>query len=57
MGELAIKSNSDIKLSMPVQFLKGVGPARAEIFAKLGVVTVGDLLEYFPRDGGDCGAG
>ena len=35
---------------MPVQFLKGVGPARAEIFAKLGVVTVGDLLEYFPRD-------
>jgi ATP-dependent DNA helicase RecG len=50
MGELAIKSNSDIKLSMPVQFLKGVGPARAEIFAKLGVVTVGDLLEYFPRD-------
>ncbi len=35
---------------MPVQFLKGVGPARAQVFAKLGVVTVGDLLEYFPRD-------
>ncbi len=35
---------------MPVQFLKGVGPARAEFFAKLGVQTVGDLLEYFPRD-------
>ena len=35
---------------MPVQFLKGVGPARAEIFSKLGVETVGDLLEYFPRD-------
>ncbi len=35
---------------MPVQYLKGVGPARAEIFAKLGVQTVGDLLEYFPRD-------
>jgi ATP-dependent DNA helicase RecG len=50
VGELAVKSNSDIKLSMPVQFLKGVGPARAQIFAKLGVVTVGDLLEYFPRD-------
>ena len=50
MGELAVKSNSDIKLSMPVQFLKGVGPARAQVFAKLGVVTVGDLLEYFPRD-------
>lgn len=50
MGELAAKSSGEIKLSMPVQFLKGVGPARAEIFAKLGVVTVGDLLEYFPRD-------
>jgi len=50
VGELAVKSNSDIKLSMPVQFLKGVGPARAQVFAKLGVVTVGDLLEYFPRD-------
>ena len=35
---------------MPVQFLKGVGPARAETFAQLGVGTVGDLLEYFPRD-------
>ncbi|MBE3142516.1 MAG: ATP-dependent DNA helicase RecG [Planctomycetes bacterium] len=50
MGELAAKPSGDIKLSMPVQFLKVVGPARAQVFAKLGVVTVGDLLEYFPRD-------
>ncbi|MGA2678985.1 MAG: ATP-dependent DNA helicase RecG [Sedimentisphaerales bacterium] len=50
MGELGAKPSGDIKLSMPVQFLKGVGPARAQVFAKLGVVTVGDLLEYFPRD-------
>jgi ATP-dependent DNA helicase RecG len=33
-----------------VQYLKGVGPARARFFAQLGVRTVGDLLEYFPRD-------
>jgi ATP-dependent DNA helicase RecG len=39
-----------VDLSMPVQFLKGVGPVRAEAFAQLGVNTVGDLLEYFPRD-------
>jgi len=39
-----------INLSTPVQFLKGVGPARAKVFAQLGVETVGDLLEYFPRD-------
>lgn len=35
---------------MPVRFLKGVGPVRARTFARLGVRTVGDLLEYFPRD-------
>jgi ATP-dependent DNA helicase RecG len=35
---------------MPVQFLKGVGPVRGKAFAQLGVETVGDLLEYFPRD-------
>ena len=39
-----------LDLSMPVQYLKGVGPARARTFAQLGVHTVGDLLEYFPRD-------
>ena len=39
-----------ITLSMPVQYLKGVGPARAAVFEKLGVRTVADLLEYFPRD-------
>ena len=37
-------------MSMPVQYVKGVGPARAKTFAQLGVETVGDLLEYFPRD-------
>ena len=41
---------SDIDRSMPVQYLKGVGPARAKVFAQLGVNTVADLLEYFPRD-------
>jgi len=50
MSELVAKSSSDIDLSMPVQFLKGVGPTRAAAFAQLGVHTVGDLLEYYPRD-------
>jgi len=35
---------------MPVQFVKGVGPARAKAFENLGVKTLADLLEYFPRD-------
>jgi ATP-dependent DNA helicase RecG len=37
-------------LSMPVQYLKGVGPVRAEVLAELGVRTAEDLLNYFPRD-------
>ena len=41
---------SRIDSSMPVQYLKGVGPSRAKTFSQLGVETVGDLLEYFPRD-------
>ena len=33
----------------PVQFLKGVGPRRAEQFARLGVRTVEDLLYHTPH--------
>ncbi|MBW8000680.1 MAG: ATP-dependent DNA helicase RecG [Planctomycetes bacterium] len=50
MTQKSDKPETKLELSMPVQYLKGVGPAKAEIFAQLGVVTVGDLLEYFPRD-------
>ncbi len=49
MPSVIEKSASSLNLSMPVQYLKGVGPARAKTFAQLGVKTVGDLLEYFPR--------
>ena len=41
---------TNYQLSMSVQFVKGVGPVRARAFAGLGVETLGDLLEYFPRD-------
>ncbi|MHC4501180.1 MAG: hypothetical protein ACYS21_18955, partial [Planctomycetota bacterium] len=44
------ESGKTLDLSMPVHYLKGVGPAKAKVFARLGVRTVGDLLEYFPRD-------
>ncbi len=33
----------------PVQFVKGVGPARARLLDRLGVTTVEDLLYLFPR--------
>ena len=32
-----------------IQFLKGVGPKRAELFGHLGIETLEDLLYYFPR--------
>lgn len=35
-------------LSTSVQFLKSVGPKRAEAFNKVGIRTVEDLLYYFP---------
>lgn len=36
------------KLSTSIQYLKSVGPKRAESFAKIGINTVKDLLFYFP---------
>ncbi|MHC4744232.1 MAG: ATP-dependent DNA helicase RecG, partial [Planctomycetota bacterium] len=45
-----IETHRTSGLEMAVQYLKGVGPARAQVFAKLGVETVADLLEYYPRD-------
>ncbi len=32
-----------------IQYLKGVGPKRAELYHKIGVRTLQDLLYYFPR--------
>jgi len=37
-------------LTTPVQFLKGVGPQRAELLARLDLHTARDVLFYFPRD-------
>ncbi|MGB9866779.1 MAG: ATP-dependent DNA helicase RecG [Bacillota bacterium] len=39
---------SDV-LSRPVQYVKGVGPVRARLLARLGIVTVRDLIYFFPR--------
>jgi len=32
-----------------IQYIKGVGPNKASLLAKLSIFTIGDLLEYFPR--------
>ncbi|WP_143319003.1 ATP-dependent DNA helicase RecG [Clostridium sp. HBUAS56010] len=33
----------------PIDTLKGIGEKTGKLFQKLGIVTVGDLLEYYPR--------
>lgn len=33
-----------------VKYIKGVGESRAGLLAKLGIFTVGDALNYFPRE-------
>jgi len=43
------------KLSDNIQYVKGVGPKRAALLAKLGIRTVGDALLFFPRKHVDRG--
>ena len=37
-------------LDSSLQYLKGVGPQRARLFERLGLVTARDALNHFPRD-------
>lgn len=32
-----------------IQYLKGIGPAKAKLFERLEIMTVEDLLHYYPR--------
>lgn len=45
-----VPPDNDSMLTKPVQFLKGVGPQRAELLQRLGLRVAMDLLFYFPRD-------
>ncbi len=45
---LPAKSPAELLIT-PVQFLKGVGPQRGELLAKLGLHYARDLLYFFPR--------
>ncbi|AFQ45595.1 ATP-dependent DNA helicase RecG [Desulfosporosinus meridiei] len=43
------KSKTIAQKDNPLQFLKGVGPERAKLLGQLGIHTIKDLLEYYPR--------
>lgn len=36
-------------LDTPIQYVKGIGPRRAELFLRLGIETLEDALFYLPR--------
>jgi len=36
-------------LTIPIRYLKGIGPKKAKTFSKVGINTAEDLLYYFPR--------
>ena len=36
-------------ISAPITSIKGIGPRRAEGFARLGLFSVEDILHYWPR--------
>ncbi len=38
-----------VRLDTPINFLKGVGPVRAESLRRLGIITAGDLLWHVPH--------
>ena len=35
--------------TQPLTTIKGIGPGRAELFARLGLFSLNDLLEFLPR--------
>lgn len=41
-------SGTQISKDTPVQYIKGVGPARAKILGRLGIHTIEDILSFFP---------
>ena len=44
-----------IDLNKQIQYIKGVGPNRAELLNKLGISTLEDLITYYPREYEDRG--
>lgn len=42
-------ADKKITMTSPITALSGIGEKRAQLFATLGVFTVGDLLRFFPR--------
>ena len=44
------KEKRVLDLKKEIQYVKGVGPHRAEAFKKLNIYTLQDLITHFPRE-------
>ena len=42
-------NNTGLTLNSPVTAVRGIGEKRAKAFEKLGILTLYDLLSFFPR--------
>ena len=42
-------------LNKEIKYIKGVGPARAEVLNSIGIYNLKDLITYFPRNYEDRG--
>ena len=38
------------EIKTPISALSGIGPAKAHLFANLGIYSVSDLLAWYPKD-------
>ena len=38
-----------LDLNKNIQYIKGVGPARVKLLNKLGIYTLNDIINYYPR--------
>lgn len=45
-----MNEHQTILSNKPLQFLKGVGEAKAALFKRLDIFTVGDAITHYPRD-------
>ena len=48
MSDPPANTSSQLTLEAPVQFVPGVGPARADLLARMNVLTAEDLLYHLP---------
>lgn len=47
-SEMSLNTKPGITIDTPIQYLKGVGPARANLFHRMGIKTIHDLFYYIP---------